>query len=337
VLFNQTFIVYLMIVVVIVVTWGLYRTRWGLRLRAVGEHPQAADTVGIKVNPTRFWNAARRRDRRHRRRVLHARLGAAVHKDMTAGLGFIALAAVIFGRWDPVRATLAALLFGFATNLQNLLTVLKTPIPSEFMLMLPYVVTILAVVGFVGQIRGPRHPASPTSRSDLFHDRHRLGRAAPSPPRPCSAPTRRTPAIRWGPRRSSATGASSRAATSRTPRTASGCAPNARSWAICTCPAAGSSSRSSASTGGRDDHALRALPPAAQRVRPAGHAAGDRVRHPHDRRGAAGCLRPARPRGGVAMSAAQSAADAAVEPFDAVDVIRTKRDGGRCPRTPCAG
>ena len=161
-LFNQTFLVYFMIVVVAVVTWGLYRTRWGLRLRAVGEHPQAADTVGIKVNATRFWNVLLA--------GAIAGMGGAYFtlvsvpqftKDMTAGLGYIALAAVIFGRWDPVRATLAALLFGFATNLQNLLTVLKTPIPSEFMLMLPYVVTILAVVGFAGQIRGPAASGKP--------------------------------------------------------------------------------------------------------------------------------------------------------------------------------
>ena len=162
VLFNQTFIVYLMFVTVALVAWGLYRTRWGLRLRAVGEHPQAADTVGIKVNMTRFWNVSLA--------GAIAGIGGAYFtlvsvpqfgKEMTAGLGFIALAAVIFGRWDPIRATLAALLFGFATNLQNLLTILKTPIPSEFMLMLPYVVTILAVAGFAGQIRGPAASGKP--------------------------------------------------------------------------------------------------------------------------------------------------------------------------------
>lgn len=162
VLFNQTFIVYLAYVTVALVAWGLYRTRWGLRLRAVGEHPQAADTVGIRVNTTRFWNVSLA--------GAIAGIGGAYFtlvsvgqfgKDMTAGLGFIALAAVIFGRWDPVRATLAALLFGFATNLQNLLTVLKTPIPSEFMLMLPYLVTILAVAGFAGQVRGPAAAGKP--------------------------------------------------------------------------------------------------------------------------------------------------------------------------------
>jgi len=162
VLFNQTFIVYLMYVTVAVVAWALYRTRWGLRLRAVGEHPQAADTVGIRVNPTRFWNVSLA--------GAIAGIGGAYFtlvsvpqfgKEMTAGLGFIALAAVIFGRWDPIRASLAALLFGFATNLQNLLTILKTPIPSEFMLMLPYIVTILAVAGFAGQIRGPAAAGKP--------------------------------------------------------------------------------------------------------------------------------------------------------------------------------
>ncbi|MBD7957269.1 ABC transporter permease [Microbacterium sp. Sa4CUA7] len=162
VLFNQTFLVYLMYITVGVVAWALYRTRWGLRLRAVGEHPQAADTVGIKVNMSRFWNVSLA--------GAIAGMGGAYFtlvsvpqftKEMTAGLGFIALAAVIFGRWDPLRAALAALLFGFATNLQNLLTALRTPIPSEFMLMLPYVVTIIAVAGFAGQIRGPAASGKP--------------------------------------------------------------------------------------------------------------------------------------------------------------------------------
>ena len=162
VVFNQTLIVYIMYLAVPLVAWGLYKTRWGLRLRAVGEHPQAADTVGIKVNPTRFWN------------VLLAGAIAGIggayftlgsvgsfDKEMTGGLGFIALAAVIFGGWDPVRATLAALLFGFTTNLETLLTNLGSPIPSEFMAMLPYIVTVLAVVGFAGQVRAPAAAGKP--------------------------------------------------------------------------------------------------------------------------------------------------------------------------------
>ena len=124
VLFRQTIIVYLMYIAVAVVWFGMFRTRWGLRLRAVGEHPQAADTVGIKVNATRFWNV-----------LLAGAIaglggtvftignGIAFNKEMTAGAGFIALAAVIFGQWDPFKATLAALLFGFASSLQNTLSV----------------------------------------------------------------------------------------------------------------------------------------------------------------------------------------------------------------------
>lgn len=161
-LFNQTVIVYLMYVTVIAVYIGLFHTRWGLRLRAVGEHPQAADTVGINIARTRFWNVS---------------LGGAIaglggafftlgsvgafNKEMTAGAGYIALAAVIFGQWDPIRATLAALLFGFASNLQNTLGVIGSPVPSEFMLMLPYVVTIFAVAGLVGKVRGPAAAGKP--------------------------------------------------------------------------------------------------------------------------------------------------------------------------------
>ena len=162
VLFQQTVIVYLMYVAVIVVTYGLFRTRWGLRLRAVGEHPQAADTVGIKVGATRFWNVSLA--------GAIAGLGGAYltlasvpsfTKDVTSGAGFIALAAVIFGRWNPVRATLAALLFGFASNLQNVLSIVGSTVPPDFLLMLPYVVTIFAVAGLVGQVRGPAASGKP--------------------------------------------------------------------------------------------------------------------------------------------------------------------------------
>jgi ABC-type uncharacterized transport system permease subunit len=160
--FRQTIIVYLMYVAVVLVYIGLFHTKCGLRLRSVGEHPQAADTVGINVARTRFWNVS---------------LGGAIagmggafftlgsvgafNKEMTAGAGFIALAAVIFGQWDPIKATLAALLFGFASNLQNTLGVIGSPVPSEFMLMLPYVVTIFAVAGFVGKVRGPAAAGKP--------------------------------------------------------------------------------------------------------------------------------------------------------------------------------
>ncbi|MFM9878072.1 MAG: ABC transporter permease [Rhodoglobus sp.] len=166
VLFRQTIIVYVMYVAVAVVWFALFKTRWGLRLRSVGEHPQAADTVGINVNSTRFWNVSLA--------GAIAGLGGAYftlgsvgafNKEMTAGAGFIALAAVIFGRWDPIRATLAALLFGFASNLQSVLSAIGSPVPSEFMLMLPYVVTIFAVAGLVGHVRGPAASGKPYIKS----------------------------------------------------------------------------------------------------------------------------------------------------------------------------
>lgn len=161
-LFEQTILVYLMYVTVPAVWFALYRTRWGLRVRAVGEHPKAADTVGIKVERTRY-------------RALMiagavAGLGGAFYtvvsvssfgKNMTAGAGFIALAAVIFGKWDPVRAAMAALLFGFASNLEGALSVVGAPVPSQFMLMLPYVVTLLAVAGLVGRSRAPAADGEP--------------------------------------------------------------------------------------------------------------------------------------------------------------------------------
>ncbi|MBO0607940.1 ABC transporter permease [Myceligenerans salitolerans] len=162
VLFDQAPLIYLMYLVVAGVWFALYRTRWGLRLRAVGEHPKAADTVGINVERTRYLalligGAC-------------AGLGGAFYTtvavdqfglNMTAGAGFIALAAMIFGKWDPVRAAMAGLLFGFASNLQNVLSVVGSPVPSQFMLMVPYVVTLFAVAGLVGRSRPPAANGQP--------------------------------------------------------------------------------------------------------------------------------------------------------------------------------
>jgi simple sugar transport system permease protein len=162
VLFDQPLLIYLMFLAVPAVWYALNRTRWGLRLRAVGEHPKAADTVGIDVVRTRY-NA-----------VLVAGavagLGGAFYttvnlsqfgENMTGGAGYIALAAVIFGKWDPIRAAFAGLLFGFASNLQNVLSVVGSPVPSQFMLMVPYVVTLLAVAGLVGRSRPPAASGEP--------------------------------------------------------------------------------------------------------------------------------------------------------------------------------
>ncbi len=165
-LFRQTIIVYLMYIAVFLVWFALFKTRWGLRMRAVGEHPTAADTVGINVNRTRFWNVL----------LAGAVAGAGgayyslaasplFTREVTAGAGYIALAAVIFGRWNPLLATLAALLFGFTSSLQFSLSAAGSPVPSEFMLMLPYVVTILAVAGLVGYSRGPAASGKPYIKS----------------------------------------------------------------------------------------------------------------------------------------------------------------------------
>ncbi|WP_347756195.1 ABC transporter permease [Agrococcus sp. ProA11] len=161
-MFKQSIIVYAMYIVVPLIAWGLFRTTWGLRLRAIGEHPLAADTVGIRVTRLRFWNVSLA--------GAVAGLGGAYFtldsngsftREMTAGLGYIALAAVIFGQWHPIKATLAALLFGFASALQQTLGAIGSPVPSEFMLMLPYVITILAVAGFIGRSRAPAASGKP--------------------------------------------------------------------------------------------------------------------------------------------------------------------------------
>ena len=163
--FSQSIIVYLMYIVVIIIHVALFKSRWGLRTRSVGEHPTAAESVGIDVNKIRFRNVV----------IAGAvaglggaffTLGAvgAFNKEMTAGKGFIALAALIFGRWSPMGAVAAALIFGFADNLQGLLTITGTPIPSEFMLMAPYIATIIAVSGFVGKVRAPAADGIPYKR-----------------------------------------------------------------------------------------------------------------------------------------------------------------------------
>jgi simple sugar transport system permease protein len=161
-LFNHTLLVYLMYAAVAILSVMLFRSRWGLRVRAVGEHPKAADTVGIKVNRTRVRNTIGG--------GAIAGLGGAFFtvsqglafgKEMTAGLGFIALAALILGRWRPVGALFAALLFGFANSLKDQLGIIGSSIPSQFLAMLPYLATILAVAGFVGHARPPAAEGTP--------------------------------------------------------------------------------------------------------------------------------------------------------------------------------
>jgi ABC-type uncharacterized transport system permease subunit len=162
VVFNQTIIVYGMYIAVIGFTIGFFRTRWGLRTRAVSEHPKAADTVGINVYRTQYIGTIIG--------GMVAGFGGAYFtlgtvgrfdENMTAGRGFIGLAAMIFGRWHPVGGLAAALVFGFSDSLAQKLAILSVPIPSEFLLMAPYVVTIIVVAGVVGRSRPPAAEGKP--------------------------------------------------------------------------------------------------------------------------------------------------------------------------------
>ena len=157
-LFDATALVYITVGVIVLVQIGLMRTRWGLRTRSVGEHPRAADTVGIEVNRLRFRNVLLAG-------AIAGLAGAAVsigsvgdfNSNMTAGRGFIALAAVIVGRWTPLGAVGAAVLFAFLSSLQVVLGITGTPvdIPSQGLAMLPYLATIVIVAGAAGRVRPP--------------------------------------------------------------------------------------------------------------------------------------------------------------------------------------
>jgi len=162
VFFNQRITTYLMFILVPLVWFVLFKTRTGLRLRAVGEHPLAADTVGINVNRTRFWSVTIA--------GMIAGLGGAALtlgsvgafvREMSAGQGFIALAAVILGRWNPWLTTLAALLFGFSKNFRIFAGQTGSSIPPDLIAMVPYLVTLIAVAGLVGRVVGPAASGKP--------------------------------------------------------------------------------------------------------------------------------------------------------------------------------
>jgi len=156
-LFDNGFLTYLALVLVIFLQVMLFRSKWGLRTRAIGEHPRAADTVGIDVNRWRYVNTVLGG-------VLAALGGAFLvleavgqfKEGMTAGRGYISLAAMIFGNWSPVGALGAATLFGYTQALQNeLLLSGVMRVPRFFISMLPYVTTIVVLAGFVGRTRAP--------------------------------------------------------------------------------------------------------------------------------------------------------------------------------------
>jgi simple sugar transport system permease protein len=156
VLFQNRIIVFLSIGIVILLWFVLFKTKLGLRARSVGENPLAADTVGINVGRTRFWWVTLG--------GLLAGLGGAAltiggsgsfGREMSGGLGFIALAVMILGRWHPLYAAAAALLFGFSIIMRIWANQVSPGIPTDFIIMVPYLVTLIAVVGFVGRSRPP--------------------------------------------------------------------------------------------------------------------------------------------------------------------------------------
>jgi len=160
--FSGNIFMYLLFVLIGLIHYGLFYTRWGLRVRAVGEHPRAADTVGINVQFTRYRNVILG--------GIVAGIGGAYFtlgstgsfvQNMTGGRGFIGLAAMIFGGWTPIGSFLASLIFGFADALQARLSILNVAVPSEFLLMVPYIVTIIVVAGLVGRVRMPAADGQP--------------------------------------------------------------------------------------------------------------------------------------------------------------------------------
>ncbi len=166
VFFDATIFLYLTYIALAGVQVGLFATRWGLRTRAIGEHPIAADTVGINVIAMRYRNVIAA--------GLIAGIGGAYFTigsvgafgaNMTSGEGYIALAAMIFGRYTPIGAISAALLFGFTTQLQSSMSTLNTPIQSDLLLATPYVITIIVLAGLVGKVRGPRAEGIPYIKS----------------------------------------------------------------------------------------------------------------------------------------------------------------------------
>lgn len=145
---------YIAVILVPVVYYFFFKTHWGLRIRSIGEHPAAADTLGINVNRWRFISVLMSG-------ILAGLAGAhlsigdgsAFVREMSAGRGFIALAAMIFGKWHPVKAFGAAMLFGYAEAVA--VRVDFAFIPSELISAIPYVVTIVVLAGFISKSVGP--------------------------------------------------------------------------------------------------------------------------------------------------------------------------------------
>jgi ABC-type uncharacterized transport system permease subunit len=164
-LFNTNLFVYILFVLLIILQVALFQTRWGLRLRSVGEHPKAADTLGINVIRTRYMGVM----------LSGAVAGIAgafftlgsvgrFDEGMTAGKGFIGIAAMIFGKWTPIGSLGAGMLFGFADAIGSKLSLLGSKIPPQFMAMAPYIITMVVLAGFIGRSSGPAASGEPYTK-----------------------------------------------------------------------------------------------------------------------------------------------------------------------------
>jgi general nucleoside transport system permease protein len=167
ILFQQKPLTYLMLLVAVLINFVLFSTKWGLRTRAVGEHPRAADTLGINVFRVRYIDVMVG--------GLIAGLGGAwftleavdvFNPGMTNGLGFIGLAAMIFGKWTPFGSLLGALIFGLGTSVTATISIFRPDIPSQIPQMLPYILTIVVLTGVVGRAVPPAADGVPYEKGD---------------------------------------------------------------------------------------------------------------------------------------------------------------------------
>jgi ABC-type uncharacterized transport system permease subunit len=162
ILFNQSPVIYIMFLMILFTHFFFNYTKWGLRIRSVGENPKAADTLGINVFPLRYLS------------VLisgtiagfagaHMSIGQIgfFSESMSAGKGFLGLAAMIFGNWNPGGAFLGSIIFGFFDSWQDKLSILQVGIPSEFLGMAPYIATMIVLAGFIGRARMPASDGTP--------------------------------------------------------------------------------------------------------------------------------------------------------------------------------
>ena len=161
-LFNGSLFLYVGYFLIIAMQLAIYRTRWGLRLRAAGENPNAAGTIGIDVLKIRYRSlAASGAVAGFAGAYLVVVSTGSFQIGMSAGIGFIGIAAMIFGGWKPVGVAMAALVFGFARSAESRLGTVGVDVPTVFLSILPYVVTIVVVAGLVGRVRGPAAVGQP--------------------------------------------------------------------------------------------------------------------------------------------------------------------------------